>query len=162
MHCTHTFPSTITPITQLSPITHLPWLPHHTCTSFTHSHISSTHTLTHCEVLFCSGWHSERFPCILPGMPGMPSNDKSCLLTLMHCELLKKINKLCNKCICSLFILVTNVNKRHFIVKWQMRSRTEDAGFLIIKLNKRTKTTPRGKKQAGRQAGRCTVKHYTL
>ncbi len=44
MHCTHTFPSTITPITQLSPITHLPWLPHHTCTSFTHSHISSTHT----------------------------------------------------------------------------------------------------------------------
>ncbi len=65
MHCTHTFPSTITPITQLSPITNLPWLPHHTCTSFTHSHISSTHTLTHCEVLFCPGWHSERFPCIL-------------------------------------------------------------------------------------------------
>ncbi len=44
IHCTHTFPSTITPITQLSPITHLPWLPHHTCTSFTHSLISSTHT----------------------------------------------------------------------------------------------------------------------
>ncbi len=38
MHCTHTFPSTITPITQLSPFTHQPWLPHHTCTSFTHSH----------------------------------------------------------------------------------------------------------------------------
>ncbi len=55
IHCTHTFPSTITPITQLSPITHLPWLPHHTCTSFTHSLISSTHTLTLCEVLFSPG-----------------------------------------------------------------------------------------------------------
>ncbi len=61
MHCTHTFPSTITPITQLSPVTHQPWLPHHTCTSFTHSHKSSTQTLTHCEVLFCPGWHSERY-----------------------------------------------------------------------------------------------------
>ncbi len=61
MHCTHTFPSTITPITQLSPFTHQPWLPHHTCTSFTHSHKSSTQTLTHCEVLFCPGWHSERY-----------------------------------------------------------------------------------------------------
>ncbi len=48
----HTFPSTITPITQLSPFTHQPWLPHHTCTSFTHSHKSSTQTLTQCEVLF--------------------------------------------------------------------------------------------------------------
>ncbi len=61
MHCTHTFPSTISPITQLSPFTHQPWLPHHTCTSFTHSHKSSTQTLTHCEVLFCTGWHSERY-----------------------------------------------------------------------------------------------------
>ncbi len=82
MHCTHTFPSTITPITQLSPITHLPWLPHHTCTSFTHSHISSTHTLTHCEVLFCSGWHSERFPCILPGLPTHSDRLLPALLTL--------------------------------------------------------------------------------
>ncbi len=35
-------------------------LPHHTCTSFTHSHKSSTQTLTHCEVLFCPGYISER------------------------------------------------------------------------------------------------------
>ncbi len=42
-------------------------------------------------------------------------------------------------------------------------SSAEDAGFLIIQLNKRTKTTPRGKKQAGRQAEDwCTVKHDTL
>ncbi len=52
MHCTHTFPSTITSITQLSPFNHQPWLPHHTCTSFIHSHKSSTQTLTQCEVLF--------------------------------------------------------------------------------------------------------------
>ncbi len=67
-HCTHTFPSTITPITQLSPFTHQTWLPHHTCTSFTHSHKSSTQTLTQCEVLFPPGYISERisqfvFPC---------------------------------------------------------------------------------------------------
>ncbi len=42
IHCTHTFPSTITPITELSPITHLSWLSYHTCTSFTHTHLSST------------------------------------------------------------------------------------------------------------------------
>ncbi len=75
IHCTHTFPSTITPITQLSPITHLPWLPHHTCTSFTHSLISSTHTLTLCEVLFSPGYISERSP-IHPAIsvfhPGLP------------------------------------------------------------------------------------------
>ncbi len=65
IHCTHTFPSTITPITQLSPITNQPWLSCHTCTSFTHPHISSTLPYTRCEVLFCPGWHSERFPCIL-------------------------------------------------------------------------------------------------
>ncbi len=52
IHCTHTFPSTITPITQLSPITHLPWLSHHTCTSFTHTHLSSTLPCKLCEVLF--------------------------------------------------------------------------------------------------------------
>ncbi len=75
MHCTHTFPSTITPITQLSPFTHQLWLPHHTCTSFTHSHISSTQTLTQCEVLFSPGYISERSP-ILPAIsafhPGLP------------------------------------------------------------------------------------------
>ncbi len=60
MHCTHTFPSTITPITQLSPFTNQPRLPHHTCTSFSHSHKSSTHALTLCEVLFCPGYISER------------------------------------------------------------------------------------------------------
>ncbi len=75
MHCTHTFPSTITPITQLSPFTHQPWLPHHTCTSFTHSHKSSTQTLTHCEVLFCPGYISERSSpyllslCVTPDCP---------------------------------------------------------------------------------------------
>ncbi len=62
MHCTHTFPSTITPITQLSPFTHQLWLPHHTCTSFSHSHKSSTQTLTLCEVLFSPGYISERSP----------------------------------------------------------------------------------------------------
>ncbi len=75
MHCTHTFPSTITPITQLSPFTHQLWLPHHTCTSFSHSHKSSTQTLTHCEVLFSPGYISERSP-IHPAIsvfhPGLP------------------------------------------------------------------------------------------
>ncbi len=67
MHCTHTFPSTITPITQLSPFTH-----HSDCltTPAPHSlsHKSSTQTLTQCEVLFPPGYISERisqfvFPC---------------------------------------------------------------------------------------------------
>ncbi len=75
MHCTHTFPSTITPITQLSPFTHQLWLPHHTCTSFSHSHKSSTQTLTQCEVLFSPGYISERSP-IHPAIsvfhPGLP------------------------------------------------------------------------------------------
>ncbi len=71
----HTFPSTITPITQLSPFTHQLWLPHHTCTSFTHSHKSSTQTLTQCEVLFCPGYISERSSpyllslCVTPDCP---------------------------------------------------------------------------------------------
>ncbi len=75
MHCTHTFPSTITPITQLSPFTHQLWLPHHTCTSFSHSHKSSTQTLTQCEVLFCPGYISERSSpyllslCVTPDCP---------------------------------------------------------------------------------------------
>ncbi len=83
MHCTHTFPSTITPITQLSPFTHQPWLPHHTCTSFTHSHKSSTQTLTQCEVLFFP-WLT--FPSVFPSLssrvlPGLltPSPDCCCL-----------------------------------------------------------------------------------
>ncbi len=74
---THTFPSTITPITQLSPFTNQPWLSCHTCTSFTHSHKSSTHTLTHCEVLFLprltflSVYHSLWLLslCFDPGLP---------------------------------------------------------------------------------------------
>ncbi len=37
------------------------WLSHHTCTSFTHTHLSSTLTCTHCEVLFCYAIISERF-----------------------------------------------------------------------------------------------------
>ncbi len=68
MHCTHTFPSTITPITQLSPFTHQPWLPHHTCTSFTHSHKSSTQTLTQCEVLFFP-WLT--FPSVFPSLSSL-------------------------------------------------------------------------------------------
>ncbi len=75
MHCTHTFPSTITPITQLSPFTHQLWLPHHTCTSFSHSHKSCTQTLTQGEVLFSPGYISERSP-IHPAIsvfhPGLP------------------------------------------------------------------------------------------
>ncbi len=64
LHYDTHIPSTIAPITQLSPITNQPWLSCHTCTSFTHTHISSTLPYTRCEVLFCPGWHSERFPCI--------------------------------------------------------------------------------------------------
>ncbi len=61
LHITHRlhFPSTIAPITQLSPISHLSWLSHHTCTSFTHTHISSTLLCTHCEVLFIPVWHFQ-------------------------------------------------------------------------------------------------------
>ncbi len=77
MHCTHTFPSTITPITQLSPFTH-----HSDCLTtpapqFTHSHKCSTQTLTQCEVLFCPGYISERFfPVsvslfVTPGLPDL-------------------------------------------------------------------------------------------
>ncbi len=44
--------STIALITQLSPITNQPWLSCHTCTSFTHPHISSTLPYTRGEVLF--------------------------------------------------------------------------------------------------------------
>ncbi len=55
---------TIALITQLSPITHLPWLSRHTCTSFTHPHISSTLPCTHCEVLFLPCRHFwALFPC---------------------------------------------------------------------------------------------------
>ncbi len=85
IHCTttHTFPSTIAPITQLSPITNQPWLSCHTCTSFTHPHISSTLPYTRCEVLFCPGWHSERFPCILfPWTAYSLWPFAACLLTL--------------------------------------------------------------------------------
>ncbi len=39
----YTFPSTITPITQLSPITHLSWLSYHTCTLI-HTHTFKQHT----------------------------------------------------------------------------------------------------------------------
>ncbi len=38
-----------------------------TCTGVPHLllYLSSLHTHTHCEVLFCPGWHSERYSCIL-------------------------------------------------------------------------------------------------
>ncbi len=105
MHCTHTFPSTITPITQLSPFTHQPWLPHHTCTSFTHSHKSSTQTLTQCEVLFPPWLHFRAyFPvclsvlyldcwppllivCCLPLWPHLFYGNPLCLPpALTHCS----------------------------------------------------------------------------
>ncbi len=88
MHCTHTFPSTITPITQLSPFTHQLWLPHHTCTSFSHSHKSSTQTLTQCEVLFCPGYISERSSpyllslCVTPDCPTIDLWTCACDLDL--------------------------------------------------------------------------------
>ncbi len=36
-----------------------------TCTDVPHSlpYLSSLHTHTHCEVLFCPGWHSEHYSC---------------------------------------------------------------------------------------------------
>ncbi len=70
LHITHGlhFPSTIAPITQLSPITHFPDClttpaPH------SHTHISSTLPCTHCEVLFSPVWHFQAvslsvFPCV--------------------------------------------------------------------------------------------------
>ncbi len=79
IHCTttHTFPSTIAPITQLSPITNQPWLSCHTCTSFTHPHISSTLPYTRCEVLFLprltflSGFPVFCYPVFDPGLPDL-------------------------------------------------------------------------------------------
>ncbi len=60
MHCTHTFPSTITPITQLSPFTH-----HSDCltTPAPHSltHIKAAHKHSPSAIfLFCPGYISER------------------------------------------------------------------------------------------------------
>ncbi len=94
MHCTHTFPSTITPITQLSPFTHQLWLPHHTCTSFSHSHKSSTQTLTQCEVLFCPGYISERSSpyllslCVTPDCPTFDLWTWTCACDLDLCLVL--------------------------------------------------------------------------
>ncbi len=48
--------------------------------SHTHTHISSTLPCTHREVLFCPGWHSEPFPCIL-----FPCVYLDCLYTLTVC-----------------------------------------------------------------------------
>ncbi len=44
------------------------------------THISSTLPYTRCEVLFCPGWHSECFPCIL-----FPCVYLDCLYTLTVC-----------------------------------------------------------------------------
>ncbi len=79
IHCTttHTFPSTIALITQLSPITNQPWLSCHTCTSFTHPHISSTLPYTRCEVLFLprltflSVFPVFCYPVFDPGLPDL-------------------------------------------------------------------------------------------
>ncbi len=45
-----------------------------------HTHISSSLPCTHREVLFCPGWHSERFPCFL-----IPCVYLDCLFTLTVC-----------------------------------------------------------------------------
>ncbi len=132
MHCTHTFPSTITPITQLSPLTHQPWLPHHTCTSFTHSHKSSTQTLTQCEVLFPPGYISERFsqfvfPCttwtvdLLSWSFAACLSDLACFMVILSvCRLpcpiaLPLISTLpflrCPRYLCLIFACLTLYNK---------------------------------------------------
>ncbi len=79
MHCTHTFPSTITPITQLSPFTSLVLIVSHTCTSFTHTHLSSTLTCTHCEVLFLP---RLTFLSVLPGILIFRVRPRTVYLTL--------------------------------------------------------------------------------
>ncbi len=67
IYCTHTFPSTITPITQLSPITYLSWLSPHLHLIHTHTHLSSTLPCRHCEVLFSPVWHFWAFsPSVFP------------------------------------------------------------------------------------------------
>ncbi len=76
---------TIALITQLSPITHLPWLSRHTCTSFTHPHISSTLPCTHCEVLFLPCRHFwALFPCWIsccrPGLFPRLWENSACLI----------------------------------------------------------------------------------
>ncbi len=132
MHCTHTFPSTITPITQLSQLTHQPWLPHHTCTSFTHSHKSSTQTLTQCEVLFPPGYISERFsqfvfPCttwtvdLLSWSFAACLSDLACFMVILSvCRLpwpiaLPLISTLpflrCPRYLCLIFACLTLYNK---------------------------------------------------
>ncbi len=72
--------------TNYTAVTNLPWLSCHTCTSFTHPHISSTLPYTRCEVLFCTGWHSERFPCF----------HLDCLFTLTICCLPLDILSVCH------------------------------------------------------------------
>ncbi len=109
MHCTHTFPSTITPITQLSPFTNQPRLPHHTCTSFSHSHKSSTHALTLGEVLFCPGYISERSSPYLLSLcvtPDCPTFDLwTCACDLDPCLVLfTSLLCLCYSCFCLLTI----------------------------------------------------------
>ncbi len=73
--------------TNYTAVTNLPWLSCHTCTSFTHPHISSTLPYTRCEVLFCPGWHSERFPCFLIPCVYLDYSDRllPALLTLPAC-----------------------------------------------------------------------------
>ncbi len=95
LHITHGlhFPSTIALVTQLSQSlisTHclhpVPGLI--TCTGVPHSlpYLNSLHTHTHCEVLFCPGWHSEHYSCFcdLPVYdPGLFTPD--CLAPLILC-----------------------------------------------------------------------------
>ncbi len=68
------------------------WLPHHTCTSFSHSHKSSTQTLTQCEVLFCPGYISERSSLYLLSLrvtPDCPTFDLwTCACDLDPCLVL--------------------------------------------------------------------------
>ncbi len=97
LHITHGlhFPSTISPITQLSPITHLPWLSHHTCTSFTHTHISSTLPCTHCEVLFSPIWHFQAFSLSVFPWTAYRTLTVCCLPFDPACRLISSLSAAC-------------------------------------------------------------------
>ncbi len=95
IHCTHTFPSTITPITQLSPITYLPWLSHHTCTSFTHTHLRSTLPCKLCEVLFSTVWHFQAFSLSVFPWTAYTTLTVCCLPSDPACRLISSLSAAC-------------------------------------------------------------------
>ncbi len=85
MHCTHTFPSTITPITQLSPFTHLVLIasPHlHLILTLTYKQ----HTYTHPVRSLVFPWLT--FPSVLPSLsfrvlPGLLTSSPDRLLACL-------------------------------------------------------------------------------